>query len=158
MGSLTRHQAEVCFGPELSVRHFEHARVVPAHLVTNRFEGAKAARDSVVMSRDGTKLIAGRVRAFLAHSAPGVHPDPENEAYIADVKWYAHVAPSHVAAHRSMAVLGCPMFRSPTPDNKRGKFWPVSKLLQCKLAALPHDSGKDTLVILTRFQADMPEL
>lgn len=155
---MTQHQAEVCYGPGLSVRHFERARIGPAHLVTNRLEGAKAARDSVVMSRDGTKLIAGRVRAFLSHSAPGVDPDPENETYIADVKWYAHVPVSHVAARESMKALSCPMFKSNSPDNKRGNLWPAAKLQECKLAAMPHDSGKDILVILTRFQSDMPKL
>lgn len=160
IGSLSRHQAEVCHGPERSVKHFERARVGPAQFVTNRLEGAKKARDSVILSRsrDGAKLVAGRVRAFLCHSAPGVDPDPDNETYIADVKWYAQVADNNVAAHTSMKALKCPIFRSSTPDRKQGNLWPVSQLVQAKFATLAHHSGKDNVVVLTRFQSAIPKL
>ena len=54
-------------------------------------EGAKKARDSIVMSQDGTQLIAGRVRAVLSHSAPGCDPALEHEANLAHAEWFAQV-------------------------------------------------------------------
>ena len=50
-------------------------------------------------------------------------------------------------------VSGCPIFRSNTPGNRQGNLWPVAKLDQGKLAALPQASGKDDLVVLTMFQS-----
>lgn len=157
-GLLSRHQVEVCFGPLHTVRHFDRATVGSAVLVSSRLEGAKQARDSVIMSRDGTKVTAGRVRAFLSHSAPGCEPDPEHEANIADVEWYAPVPATHVAAKRSREVLACPIFKRHTPEHRTGNFWPVEKVSPCKLAAVPHHSGNNHLVILSRFQSSMPNL
>ena len=155
---LSRQQVEVCYGPLHTVQHFDRARVGPAVLVSSRLEGAKQARDSVVLSRDGTQLIAGRVRAFLSHCAPGCDPDPELEANIADVEWYAPVPSTHVAAQHSREILGCPIFKRHTPDHPNGNLWPVEKLTPCKLAALPHHSGPNHIVILSRFQSFMSQV
>jgi len=154
-GLLSRHQVEICYGPHHSLRHFDRARVGSAVLASKRLEGAKKASDSIVMSQDGTQLIAGRVRAFLSHSAPGCDPDPEHEANIADVECFAPVPNTHAAAQKSMQVLGCPIFKRHTPDHRNGNLWPVEKVFPCKLAALPHHSGNNHLVILSRFQSFM---
>ena len=61
--------------------------------------------------------LAGRLRRFLTHCAPGV------------------------AAKRSSKALGCPIFNSSFVDDKRGNFWPVDKLAPCNLLAMPHKSG-----------------
>lgn len=152
-GRLSAHQVSVCSGPLQSVDHFERARHGSAVFVTNRLEGAKQARDSVVMSRDGPTVTAGRVKAFLAHVPPGVQMNRANEVYIADVQWYAQVPASHVAAQKSSKILGCPIFKKTIHDHSGGNFWPVSKIAQCKLCALPHHSGSNHLVILSRFSS-----
>ena len=123
-----------CYGPLLSVGHFDRAKIGSAALVTNRLEVAKQARDSVVMSRDGTQFFAGKVSAFLSHSAPGCVPEPQHEANIAYVQWYARKPDTHGAANKSSPILSCPISNKSTPDHPGGNLWPVEKLAPCKLA------------------------
>ena len=144
--------------PHHIVRHFDRARVESVVLASSRLEGAKKARDSIVMSQDGTQLIAGRVRAFLSHSAPGCDPNPEHEANIANDQWFAQVPRTHVAAHKSMQVLGRPIFKRHTVDHPNGNLWLVEKLFPCKLAALPNHSGHNHLVILSSIQSFMSHI
>ena len=109
---------------------------------SSRLEGGKKACDSIAMSQGGTKLVPGRIRAFLSHSAPVYDSAPEHEANIADVKLSAQVPNTIVAAQKSMQVLGCPVCKRHVLDHPNGSSWPVQKLIPCKLAALPHHSGQ----------------
>lgn len=147
-GLLSRHQVEICIGPHHILRHVDCARVGPAVLASSRLESAKKARDSIVMSQNSTQLIAGGVRAFLSHSTPEFNRAPEHESNIADVEWFAQVPRTHVAAQKRHAGPWMPRHTLDHPD---GNLWPVEKLAPCKLAALPHRSGHNHLVILSRF-------
>ena len=100
----------------------------------------KKACDSIAMSQGGTKLVPGRIRALLSHSAPVYDSAPEHEANIADVKESAQVPDTIVAAQKSTQVLGCPVSKGHILDHPSS--WPVQKLIPCKLAALPHHSGQ----------------
>ena len=95
----------------------------------------------MVLTCEAHKFIAGRVRRFLTHTAPGVAPDADLEAIIADVEWYGTVADKHQGAISSSKALGCPIFKSSFVDDKRGKFWPVDKLAPCMSLAVRHKSG-----------------
>lgn len=141
LGQLTAHQVEICHGPGLRVRTFDRALIGSAKFAGSIQEKAKKGRDSVVLTCEAGEYRAGRVRRFLTHCPPGVAPDPDLEAIIADVEWYGKIAPSHAAAKRSSKALGCPVFKSVFVDDKRGNFWPVDKLAPCNLLAVPHKSG-----------------
>ncbi len=60
-GLLSGHQVGICYGPLHVVGQFDPARVGSAVLASSRLEGAKKARNSIVMSQGGTRLIVGRL-------------------------------------------------------------------------------------------------
>lgn len=160
LNQLTAHQAEVCRGPHRRVRIYDRALIGTATLAGSILEKAKKARDSVVLTREAGHLRAGRVRRFLTHSPPGVGPDADLEAIIADVQWHGKVPDSNAAAKRSSKALDAPIFKSCFVEDKRGNFWPVDKLAPCSLVAAPHKSGatasgsdrvSNHVVILNRF-------
>ena len=66
---------------------------------------------------------------------------------IAHVHWY-----NHLPERKAMSLaLGCPVFRASYMDDSRANMWPVEKLAPRQLAAVYHKTGKDCVVILSRF-------
>ncbi|KAL3154995.1 hypothetical protein ABBQ38_011520 [Trebouxia sp. C0009 RCD-2024] len=114
-------------------------------------EGSKHARDSVVMLYDDGMLRAGRVTRFLVHTAPGCIPDLEHDTNIADVRLYAPVSNTHVAAKASSKAVGCPIFKSNLVDDPQGNLWPILKLAPAKFWIVPHHSGHNHVMALHRF-------
>ncbi len=151
-GRLDEHQVSVCSGPVCYARVFDRASINHITFAATRVEGSKKARDSVVLTERDGELWAGRVRAFLSHASPGCDPDPDEEASIAGVCWYAPVSRRHETV---LSGLKCPVFKQSSITHyrkeERGQMWPVAKLAPCKLLAVPHKSGSNHLVILSRF-------
>ena len=151
-GRLDEHQVSVCSGPVCYARVFDRASINHITFAATCVEGSKKARDSVVLTERDGELWAGRVRAFLSHASPGCDPDPDEEASIADVCWYAPVSRRHETV---LSGLKCPVFKQSSITHyrkeERGQMSPVAKLAPCKLLAVPHKSGSNHLVILGRF-------
>ena len=95
-GRLEEHQMSVCSGPVCYARVFDGASINHITLAANCVEGSKKALDSVALTERDGKFWADRVRAFLSNASPGCDPDPDEEASIADVCWYAPVSRRHV--------------------------------------------------------------
>ena len=142
-------QRQTCFGPPLSVRRFDRAAIGDAIFTCTRLEAKKNARDSVVLCRLGGRYRAGRVTCFLSHAPPGKLVDPDEEASLALVRWFG--VASTAVEQQVMRSLGCPVVRASFVDNPAGNLVPLERLAPCKLAAVPHGSMPDHLVILSRF-------
>ena len=149
-GRLEEHQVSVCSGPACYACVFDGASINHITSAATCVEGSKKALDSVALTERDGKFWADRVRAFLSHASPG-DPDPDEEASIADVCWYAPVSRRHETVPSGQ--VPCLQQSSITHYRKeeRGQMWPVAKLAPCKLLAVPHKSGSNHLVILKRF-------
>ena len=155
-GRLTSAQAQACYGPPLNVRTWDRAILGDVSFTCTRLETNKLARDSIVLMRTDGRFWAGKVVCFLSHAPPGLIVSPDGDVDIAQVQWFAHAAPDVEQA--VMHSLGCPVVRTRVEDNLSGNLWPVSRLLPCKLAAVPHRSLTGHLVILSRFASFLQQL
>ena len=150
--AFTRHQQDVCYGPILHLRVYHRAQIDGTIFASAAIEGVgKKARDSIVLMRDGAEgtLWAGRVKTFISHRPPGCEAIEANEANIADIAWFNQV-PGNDPNH-NLPSIGCPAFKSSIFKDPTGNFWPVERLGTCKVAAVPHPTRRNQLVILSRF-------
>lgn len=112
-----------------------------ARFVASRAESAKLAQDSLVLGHSNAQYHAGRVRAFLSHSAPGWDGgSTDDEANIAEVEWLAPAEASDGVADGLATNLKCPVFEREFEDDTTGNLWPLERLVPCKLLSLPHES------------------
>ena len=88
---LTAAQVKLCFGPVGHARAYDRAWIGDVCFTCTRLEESKIGKDSVVLLNHNGELCAGRVKAFLSHSAPGSASGQEHELNIAHVHWYAFV-------------------------------------------------------------------
>ncbi|KAL3130626.1 hypothetical protein ABBQ38_008020 [Trebouxia sp. C0009 RCD-2024] len=147
---LHRHQV-LCYGPMHALSAYDRVIYGSIEIVAIVQEGSKHARDSAVMLYDDGMLRAGRVTGFLVHTAPGCILDLEHDTNIADVRLYAPVSNTHVAAKASSKAVGCPIFKSDLVDGPPGNLWPMLKLAPAKFRIVPHHSGQNHVMALHRF-------
>ncbi|DBB04553.1 TPA: hypothetical protein ACH3X1_012634 [Trebouxia sp. C0004] len=108
------------------------AEAVQRRAAAAQVEGAKYARDSLVLTKSSGRYWAGRVTAFLCHDPPGWKDClPENQA--------------NVAEREDM-------------DDPTGNLWPLERLSPCKLLSVPHASHASNLVVLSRFASFLDQV
>ncbi len=145
---VSMQQQELCLGPERSVRVF----IGNATLACTRVEKSKFARDSVVLTKSNGKYWAGRVNAFVSHAPPGWEDcHPFEKANVAEVNWYADAVPTAGISIGLSVCLGCTVFKRDFKYVRTGNLWPIERLTPCKLAAVPHCSHPDNLVVPEPF-------
>ncbi len=157
---LSLQQQELCLDPERSVRVLDRATIGNATLACTRVERSKFARDSVVLTKSNGKYWAGQVNACRSQAPPGWEDcHPSEEASVAEVDWYADAVPTAGISNGLSVCLGCPVFKRDFMDDCTGNLyshiWPIERLTPCKLAAVPHCSHPDNLVVLSRFASFM---
>ena len=119
-------------------------------------EGAKYARDSLVLTKSKGQYWAGRVTAFLCRDPPGredCHPD--EQANNAEVPWFARAVEGPGISDGMARDLKCPVFRRKFKDDPTGNLWPLEKLSPCELLSVPHPSN---LVVLSRFASFLQQI
>lgn len=161
-GVLTDQHRRACYGPRPSATVFDRATIEGTKFICTRLEGAKKARDGLVLVHVGApgeqRLRAARVQAFLSHAAPGiVAADLAAEADLAYVHWYDDVPP---AQPRIDPQLWCPVFRKVLIRNDaKGNICPVKSILPHKMAAAPYRHGnREQIVVLSRFSTFMDDV
>ena len=75
-----------------------------------------------------------------------------------EVAWFAEAVPAEGFIDGKVVSLGCPVFKRAWQDDPTGNLWPVDRLAPCKLAAVPHKSHKENLVVLDRFASFLDEV
>ncbi len=104
------------------------------------------------------KQWAGRVNAFLSHAPPSWEDcHPSEEASVAEVDC-ADAVPTAGISNGLSVCLGCPVFKRDFEDDRTGNLWTIERLTPCKLAAVPHCSHPDNLVILSCFASFMHQV
>ena len=149
---LSEYEQELCYGPDLAVEQYDRARFGEAKFAATTVEGAKYARDSLVLTKSSGQYWAGRVTAFLCHDPPGWQDcHPENQANIAEVQWFAPAVAAPGISEGMAIDLKCPVFKREVMDDPTGNLWPLERLSPCKLLSVPHASHASNLVVLSRF-------
>lgn len=151
-------QVDICHGPRGFARVYDRSTVGSAKFTCTRLEGSKKAKDSLILIRDGERLRAGRVQAFLSHAAPGcVSDDLESESNVAYVHWYKQVPADqpHIEAE-----LQCPVFsRVLIANDPQGNMCSIEQILPCKLACFPHKHNtRNQIVVVSRFSTFLDAL
>ena len=157
--NLRYAERELSFGPELALQQFDRALFGEAKFAATRVEGAKYARDSLMLTKSKGKYWAGRVTAFLCHNPPSqedCHPD--EQANIAEVQWFARAVEAPSVSDGIATDLKCPVFKREFKDDPTGNLWPLEKLSPCKLLSVPHGSHASNLVVLSRFASFMKQI
>ena len=134
-GAMDALNARLCNGPVCSVRVYDRATAGVVAFTGTRLEGSKKAKDSLVMIwDDDEEYQAGRVQAFLSHSAPGsTSRDISDETSIAWIHWYKRVPDDQPTVDPD---LQCPVFsRALNANEALGNFCLVDRILPCKLAS-----------------------
>ena len=102
------------------------------------------------------ELCAGRVQAFLSHTAPGGTVQKADYLNIAHVHWYSFEPDDQPSID---PVLGCSVFgRRLVTNDPEGNMCTVEQLLPCKLACLPHKYGSRNQVVILGRDADFMQL
>ncbi len=98
------------------------------------------------------------MNAFLSH-APSSWDDchPSEEASVAEVDC-ADAVPTAGISNGLSVCLGCPVFKRDFEDDRTGNLWPIERLTPRKLAAVPHCSHPDNLVVLSCFASFMHQI
>lgn len=107
---------------------------------------------------DDEDYQAGRVQAFLSHSAPGsTSTDINDETSIAWVQWYKRVPTDQPSVDPD---LGCPVFsRVLNANEPLGNFCLVDRILPCKLACFPYSKhNRAQVVVVSRFASFLDAL
>ena len=96
---------------------------------------------------------------FLPHAPPDWEDcRPSEEANIANVDKCADVVSSVGISNGLSVCLGCPVFKRDFEDDRTGNLWPIERLTPCKLAAVPHCSHPNNLVVLSRLASFMHQV
>lgn len=149
----------LCNGPVCSVRVYDRATAGSVTFTGTRLEGSKKAKDSLVMIWDNDEECqAGRVQAFLSHSAPGSSSsDINDETSLAWIHWYKRVPANQHAVDPD---LQCPVFsRALNANEALGNFCLVDRILLCKLACFPYSKrDRAQIVVVSRFASFLEAL
>ena len=99
---------------------------------------------------------------LLPHAPPEWQDcHPSEEANIANVDNCAGAVSSVGISNGLLVCLGCSVFKRDFDDDCSGNLWPIERLTPCKLAAVPHCSHPNNLVVLSHlasFMHQVPEV
>ncbi|KAL3138912.1 hypothetical protein ABBQ32_005732 [Trebouxia sp. C0010 RCD-2024] len=156
---LSDHEKDLCYGPDLAVDQFDRALFGEVKFAATTVEGAKFARDSLVLTKSKGRYWAGRVTAFLCHDPPGWQDcEVEHQATMADVHWFAHAAAARDVTNGMATHLQCPVFKREFMDDPTGNLWPLDRLSPCKLLSVPCHPDSPNLVVLSRFASFLDQV
>ncbi len=104
----------------------------------------------------------GQMAQFLPHAPPDWEDCHSFEqANIANVDKCADAVSSVGISNGLSVCLACPVFKRDSEGGRTGNLWPIKRLTPCKLAAVPHCSQPNNLVVLSHlasFMHPIPEV